>query len=109
MTLADMETATGLGDSTFSRWKKGQWTKDPRPGAVHDFCDGLGGSRADAYAALGWSETGSAVATEPEPPLDSRLKAVARRLSDPNVSLMEKIAIQSLLDSMAKGKFAPEE
>lgn len=109
MTIPKVEQATGVGKSTIYRWRDGGWSIDPRITEVQGFCDGLGVPRSEAYAALGWSERLDAERAEPEPSLDPRLRAVARRLSDPNVSLLEKVAIQQLLESMAKGKFAPEE
>lgn len=109
MTIPKVEQATGVGKSTIYRWRDGSWSVDPRITEVQGFCDGLGIPRSEAYAALGWSERLDAEPTEPEPALDPRLRAVARRLSDPNVSLLEKAIIQQMLDGIAKGKFAPEE
>lgn len=107
MTIEKIVEATRISWTTIDRWVKGDWSKDPRGTQVKSFAEGVGGSLSELYAALDWSEVSER--SEPEPSLDPRLRAVARRLSDPNVSLLEKAAIQSLLESMAKGKFAPEE
>jgi hypothetical protein len=109
MGIADIEEATGLGWSTIDRYKKGQWSRDPLTGHVQKLCGGLGISLDEAYAALEWAAEPARDNPSPEPALDHRLRAVARRLSDPNVSVLEKLQIQAVLDSMAKGKFAPEE
>lgn len=110
MTIADIVKATGVAWTTIDRYVNGKWTRDPVASLVKNLCEGLGLDLDEAYAALGWSQ--AAVGTdvrEPEPVLDPRLRAVARRLSDPNVSILEKIQIQAVLEAIAKGKFAPEE
>lgn len=110
MTNNDIVKATGVAWTTIDRYIYGRWTRDPVASLVKNLCSGLGLELAEAYAALGWSEAPAGTDNrEPEPVLDPRLRAVARRLSDPNVSLLEKLQIQAVLESMAKGKFAPEE
>ena len=56
MTIPKIEEVTGVGKSTFYRWRDGDWTKDPRGSEVRDFCVGLGIPLDTAFAALGWVE-----------------------------------------------------
>lgn len=97
MTIEQIEAATGIGSSTFYRWRDGDWNRDPTPGAVRNFCSGTGAAISDAYAALGWSET------EPKrtatPPLldDPDLRALWRKLNDPNVSQAEKAVFRRMM------------
>lgn len=105
MTIEKIVEATGVSWTTIDRWVKGDWNKDPRGTQVKALSEGLGGSLADLYAALGWSEGPDR--PEPEPTLDPRLRAINRILADPSVSLLEKIAIQSQLDYIAKRNLAP--
>lgn len=105
MTIEMIVAAAKVSWTTIDRWMKGDWNKDPRGTQVKDFFDGLGGSLADGYAALGW--TVDPERAEPEPSMDPRLRKLARILSDPDVSVLEKIAIQSQLDYMLKRQLAP--
>lgn len=101
MTVADIEKATGVSKATFYRWKNAEWTKDPRGSQVKAFCEGLGGSYERAYRLLGWSEMGSPE-TEPAIDLEPDMKAVARRLRDPNVSEAEKQEIRAMIRYLAR-------
>lgn len=100
MTIADIERATGVGDTTFYRWRDGDWTKDPRPTQVDAFCEGLQIPKSAAYRALGWGMDGERPA-EPEPLIEPDLRRIQRRLLDPNTSVEEKAAIRSALRFIA--------
>lgn len=104
MTIEMIEKATDVSWTTIDRWMKGSWNKDPRGTQVKALFEGLGASVDDAYAALGWSANPERA--EPEPAMDPRLRKLARILADPNVSVLEKIAIQAQLDFMLQGKLA---
>lgn len=100
MTDETVKNATGVGPSTFHRWRRGDWgTEWPKLQQVIDFCDGLGLPEEDAFAALGLrSERGR---TAPPAPLDPDVREVMRRLADPNVSKDEKAAIRLMFRSLA--------
>jgi transcriptional regulator with XRE-family HTH domain len=101
MTVADIEAVTGLGNTTFYRWKNGNWNRDPRASEVRAFCAGLGLSIAEAYRALGWSEDTQARGPEPITE-DPDVRAVLRALNDPNVHPAVKLLIRRQLRSMAQ-------
>lgn len=101
MTIPDIERATGVGKTTFYRWRDGEWTKDPRATQVRAFCDGLGVPYQQAYRLLGWSENGEPQAPEPLE-LEPDMQEVARRLRDPNVSPAEKQEIRTMLRYLAR-------
>lgn len=102
--LSDPKIAelTGIGPSTFHRWRRGDWgTKGwPELQKVIDFCDGLGVSTDDAFAALGL--TGQRQPTTPAEPLDPDVRIIMRRLEDPAVSRAEKLSIRATLKYLAE-------
>lgn len=101
MSVADVEKATGIPNSTFYRWRQGLWKQDPRPSQVKAFCEGLGIPFTAAQAALSWSGDGKPAETEPV--VDPDVRAVARRLADPKVSPEEKAIIRGALRHLARG------
>lgn len=100
MTVADIEGATGIGNTTFYRWKNGDWNRDPRVSEVRAFCSGLGLSIGEAYRALGWAETSQARDTEPILD-DPDVRAVMRALNDPHVHPAVKLMIRRQLRALA--------
>ncbi|MFE9955880.1 helix-turn-helix domain-containing protein [Micromonospora sp. NPDC005299] len=96
ITIKEIERRTGVGSTTFYRWRDGEWTADPRPSQVDGFCDGLDIPKRAAYRALGWGDDGKP-ATEPEAVLDPELRAIQRRLMDPSVSDATKESIRNML------------
>lgn len=96
ITIKEIERRTGVGSTTFYRWRDGDWTADPRPSQVDAFCDGLDIPTTAAYRALGWGADGKP-AGEPEAVLDPELRAIQRRLMDPNVSDATKESIRNML------------
>lgn len=100
MTVTDVEKATGVGSSTFYRWRDGDWSKDPRTSQVIGFCTGLDIPQSAAFKALGWAG-GDRQDTAPEPLVDPDLRLIQRRLVDPNVSDDQKSAIRSMLRLIA--------
>jgi hypothetical protein len=84
-----------MGSTTFYRWRDGDWTKDPRPTQVDAFCAALDIPITAAYRALGWGTDGKPPA--PETAFDPELRAVQRRLMDPNVSDEQKRTIRQML------------
>lgn len=102
MTVPQIEAATQVGKTTFYRWVKGEWSKDPRTSEVRAFCQGLGLSITEAYQALGWSERETEKPRNPEPIItDPDLRRVMRTLNDPNVSPMDKLRIRRMLRALA--------
>lgn len=102
LTTEEIERRTGVGNTTFYRWKNGNWSKDPRATQVKKFFSELGGDPAvaEAFRALGWSEDGG---REPEPIMDDPdVRAVMRALTDPNVHPAVKLMIRRQLRSMAQ-------
>jgi hypothetical protein len=91
--------ATGVGPSTFHRWRRADWGRDwPELQKVIDFCEGLGFDPEDGFAALG--VTGTRSATGPEP-LDPDVRRLLAKMADPNVGEHEKTVIRALLRYLA--------
>lgn len=101
MTDAAIEEATGITNSTFHRWQKGNFGRTgPSAHTVWKFCDGLGIPRKVAADLLGWS-TDESVVIGPEPELPSDFREILRRLRDPNVPETEKFHIRETIRSLA--------
>lgn len=96
LTIAEVERRTGVGSTTFYRWRDGEWTKDPRPTQVDAFCEGLDIPTTAAYRALGWGSDGKPSA-EPDAVFDPELRAVQRILMNPGVSDQRKQTIREML------------
>lgn len=100
MTDKDIQEATGIGPSTFHRWKRGVGRELPELDKVRAFCEGLGLNVAGAMAALGI--TPQRDETEPEPPLPPEVRTILRKLADPNVPQAEKLVIREMLLMLAE-------
>ncbi|MGK5737234.1 helix-turn-helix domain-containing protein [Micromonospora sp. URMC 103] len=96
MSIKEIERRTGVGSTTFYRWRDGDWSKDPRPSQVDAFCEGLDIPKRAAYRALGWGADGKPSA-EPVETFHPELRAVQRELMDPNVSQSKKEFILATL------------
>ncbi|MGW3808812.1 helix-turn-helix domain-containing protein [Micromonospora sp. NPDC005113] len=100
--LTDMKIkeVTGVGPSTFHRWRRGDWGKDwPETQKVIDFCEGLGIPVEGAFDALGIS--GQRQPTEAPSQLDPDVRIILQRLADPSVSAAEKTMIRGTLQHLA--------
>lgn len=97
MTDKDIERATGIGASTFHRWRRAEFREAPEMERVRKFCEGLGVPLAEALAALGMTEK----RVGPEPPMDPDVLTVLRALADPNVSPEEKRIIREMINMIA--------
>lgn len=100
MTTEEIEERTGLGRSTIYRWRRAE-IESPQRKQVIQFCEGLGIPTRTAAQILGWE--GERPPTEPEPSVDPDLRAIMRRLNDPNVSVEEKTTIRQMLRYLARG------
>jgi transcriptional regulator with XRE-family HTH domain len=97
---SDIEKATGITNSTFHRWQRGEFGKTgPSAEAVRKFCDGLEIPRKQAADILGWSAE-DAPREAPEPELPPEIRELLRRLRDPNVPRREKEFISETLKSL---------
>lgn len=92
---------TGIGDSTFHRWAKGDWVQRPKLDKVVAFCLGLSLNQADALRALG-IEDGRP--TPPGPITIPEVDAIARMLNDPSVAEEEKQAILHTLRMLTRAR-----
>ncbi len=99
MTNKDIVAATGVGESTFHRWKRGEGRELPEIDRVRAYCAGLGESTAEAMRALGMAP--GRQPTEPEPPLPPEVRTILRKLADPNVSNRDKLVINEMLKLLA--------
>lgn len=91
MTVAQIEEATGVGNTTFYSWRNGTWDRDPVPAKVREFCEGLGIAIEEAYAALGWGmPTGARRKAPTAITEDPDLRRLMRKLMDPKVPETEK-------------------
>lgn len=98
MTVAQIQEATGVGNSTWYAWRDGLWSKDPRPTQVQAFFEGLGLPVDEAYQALGWStpdkDRKGAAPVISDPDVQELFDLANRKLNDPNVSALEKALIR---------------
>lgn len=99
MTNADIEAATGIGKSTFYRWREGNFENLPRADQVWDFCIGLGIPPDAAGRLLGL--TGRADPTSQESMLEAPLVRIQRALNNPAVNSAHKSAIRDLMRAAA--------
>lgn len=99
MNDADIQRATGVAQSTFHRWQKGDGTQLPTIERVRAFCDGLEIPLRPALIALGMDD---AREPTPEAPLDPDLRRIARILADPNVSEADKQAIRHTINMLSR-------
>ncbi|MBN1250241.1 MAG: XRE family transcriptional regulator [Anaerolineae bacterium] len=106
MTDQDIQRVTGVAQSTFHRWQKGDGTNLPTISRVRAFCDGLEVPLRPALIALGMDDTREPT---PEPPLDPDIQRIARILRDPNVPEAEKQAIRHTIRMLSRAsRSAPQ-
>lgn len=100
MTIADVEQATEVGNTTFYSWRNGTWDRDPVPAKVRSFCEGLGIAIEEAYAALGWNMPTGSRRKSPTPITDDPdLRRLMRKLMDPKVPESEKKLFRRMMRS----------
>jgi transcriptional regulator with XRE-family HTH domain len=99
MTDTKITEASGVGSSTFHRWRRGEGRELPQLDRVRRFCAAVGASVDEAMAALGMTD--AAPMATPEPPLPREVRIIMRRLSDPNVAEVEKDFIRRSLQMLA--------
>jgi transcriptional regulator with XRE-family HTH domain len=100
LTAEGITAATGVGFSTWYRWRRGDWGQEwPKLQQVIDFCKGLGIPEEDGFTALGLR--GERTPTPAPAPIDPDVLRLLRALADPNVPKGEKDAIRHLLRSLA--------
>jgi hypothetical protein len=101
MTNTDIEAATKVPKSTFYRWLKGDWTRDPTGSHVKNFFDGLNVPVRLAYQALDWSDLEAGQA-EPDQPLDPDIREILRKLQDPSTDDAERQFLQESIRMLAR-------
>jgi transcriptional regulator with XRE-family HTH domain len=100
LTDKDIARITGVGTSTFHRWRSGQLNRAPDLEKVRAFFGGLGVSTRAALLALGVEEGRDD--PEPEPAMDPDVRRILRALADPNVPEQEKLVIREMLKMIAR-------
>lgn len=101
MTIPQIEEKTGLGNSTFYGWRKGEWKRDPVPARVRAFCEGLGASVDEAYRALGWELPNGGKRPAPEPLIDDPdVRNLMRKLTDPKTPAATKLLIRRTIRAL---------
>lgn len=100
MTDRTIAEATGIGPSTFHRWRRGEGRELPEMEKVRAFCEGLGVSVTGAMTALGLNPT-VRDSPEPEPPMPPEVRRVLRLLADPNVPDKDKVFLSETLKMLA--------
>ncbi len=106
LTDDDIADLTGVGASTFHRWRRGEFTRAPELARIRHFCKGLGENLDDALTALGMRPGRDN--PEPEPPLPREVKIILRALGDPNKPDAEKVVIREMLLMLAARAEATE-
>ncbi|WP_329108931.1 XRE family transcriptional regulator [Micromonospora sp. NBC_01699] len=100
LTDRQIAKATGVGTSTFHRWRIGDWKELPEVRRVEAFAVGLQVDVDPAWKALGIGGASAPVAT-PELPLPPEVRTILRALADPNVSSAQKAVIREMLTMLA--------
>jgi len=99
MSIKAIEEAGGVGKSTLYRWRDGEVL--PKVPELRRFCEGMGVAVGEAYAALGWSEEPERA--EPRPIIeDPDVRALMRKLTDPNTPAAEKTWIRRQIRALAE-------
>jgi transcriptional regulator with XRE-family HTH domain len=99
LSIEMVEERTGVGRATIYRWTRAE-SPNPQREKVLAFCEGLGIPAKTASQILGWD--GSRQPTAPEPIVDPDIRAIMRKLNDPNVSAAEKTTIRATLRHLAR-------
>ncbi|MFG1776649.1 helix-turn-helix domain-containing protein [Micromonospora sp. NPDC049048] len=99
LSIEMVEERTGVGRATIYRWTRAE-NPNPQREKVLAFCEGLGVPVTTASQILGWD--GSRQPTAPEPIVDPDIRAIMRKLNDPNVSAAEKTTIRATLRHLAR-------
>ncbi|GGN40313.1 XRE family transcriptional regulator [Actinoplanes campanulatus] len=106
MTDTKISEISGVGSSTFHRWRRGEGRDLPQLERVRRFCTAVGASIDDAMAALGMTD--AAPTPTPGPPLPRDVQIIMRRLADPTTPEVEKDFIRKSLQMLA-GRVAADE
>lgn len=101
MTDKDIAQATGIGASTFHRWRRGDGRELPELEKVIAFCEGLGVSVTGAMTALGLNPA-ARDNPQPEPPIPPEVRKILRTLADPNVPDGDKLVLREMLKMLAE-------
>lgn len=107
MTDADIRQATGVGPSTFHRWKRGEFGKQgPQLDKIRDFFDGLKRAGLEtASAAAAMNALGVVAPPEGADDLDPMqnpyVRTVLRKLADPKTSPQMRATITQMLRYLA--------
>lgn len=99
MTDDDIAAATGVGASTFHRWRRADFARAPELSRIRAFCRGLGADPSEAMTALGLKPGPDS--TEPEPPLPPEIRSILRYLADPLVPDEDKLIVREMLAMLA--------
>lgn len=97
-------TEAGISNPTIYRWRDGTWTKAPDPDAVAAFCDALDISPSVAFSILWPGKNDQAQQPEPlplDPDIERQIRALVRKIADPNVSESEKLTIRTMIQHLA--------
>lgn len=97
--IKEVDVEAKVGRSTIYRWRRAE-VESPGRKQVFAFCDALGIPRTTAAQILGWD--GEPASPEPDPSIDPDLRAVMRKLNDPNVSTEAKKTIRQMLRYLAR-------
>lgn len=95
--LTDKQIAavTGVGSSTFHRWRRGEGTELPKLEQVRRFCVGLDLDRHEALRALGVEEGRDNPA--PEPVIPPEVRSILRYLARDDVPDQDKEVMRKML------------
>lgn len=99
LTDRQISDRTGVGSSTFHRWRVGNFITAPEIGKVTAFCEGLGVPVEPALRALGMDEERDDPA--PPPAIPPIVRRILRGLNDPNVPEADKSFALEMLEMVA--------
>lgn len=99
MTDRKIAEISGVGTSTFHRWRGAKGRELPELDRVRAFCTAVGADFGEALIALGLQPGRDN--PEPEPPLPTEVRTILRALADPNKPDSEKVVIREMLLMLA--------
>jgi hypothetical protein len=94
----------GINNGTIYRWRDAVGTRLPLPEQVVAFCDALGIPPAAAFAVLWPGQNDRPAEPDPipqDPDIERQLRALLRKIADPNTPEAEKVTIRATIRHLA--------
>jgi transcriptional regulator with XRE-family HTH domain len=104
LSIPQIAQLAGINNATIYRWRDGVGTRLPLPEQVVAFCDALGIPPVAAFSILWPGKDNKPAEPEPlpqDPEVEQQMRALLRKIADPNVSDAEKVTIRATIRHLA--------